>query len=197
MCSWLLFMIVCTLLACEKENPPQPVKLTATSTVVATVAIPSATPVATELPTPTIRADEVSPASPLAETEGLEHFRGTNPYYPRPLFDVWYDPAQWEFTPGDDLGHSPRLTNRYIPSCVLRLQAGPLGAPSVPGVRLADRDWFVNQVQAKALLYATDEGSVAFFFGLTLPDDYSSTVKSSCEIAAEAVINTFRVVPEP
>jgi hypothetical protein len=127
-----------------------------------------------------------------APTADLAQYRNANPYLPEPQFAVSYDPAVWAFD--QTMEANDRLLHRTIENCEFRLQAGPVGAPSVDKAQLAGREWTSALVQPNILLYWFSYETIGFSFGVVLPTDYAVTEKTACQVAAEQVINTFQIV---
>jgi hypothetical protein len=188
----LLFVITLFLNACANGT----VSLTSTGTQTPTalpsptVTVAKATPIdaatVTSLPSPTVTTVAPQP------TAALTLYRNANPYLPKPQFEVSYDPAVWSLD--QTMESNDRLLHRTIKNCDFRLQAGPIGAQSVAKTELAGREWTISLVQPNILLYWFSYKTIGFDFGLVMPTDYSPTEKNPCQVQAEQVIDTFRII---
>lgn len=174
-------------------RPPAPVEPNVPVLPTAT-----ATPdgVAGETAAVTADATVEEPATVAAEPteEGVTHYQGPNSYRATPRFDVAYDTAVWEYVEDDGSGRQSQLKHRSDPGCTIWLRAGAVGATEVATVWLAERAWTIAQVQSQVILYTAPEGDISWNFGLLLPEAYSGMGNSSCQDAAERVIDTFRLV---
>ena len=159
-------------------------------------------PTATAAPTSTATAeipaadtaDETVAVTPGPAAETATHYQGPNPYRTTPRFDVAYDTAVWEYVEDDGSGRLSQLKHRSDPGCTIWLRAGPVGATEVANVWLAERAWTLSQVQSHVILYSAPEGDIGWNFGVLLPEEYSGMGNSSCQDAAERVIDTFKIV---
>jgi hypothetical protein len=144
----------------------------------------------TATPTPVSRE-----TSPLLPSSALLSYRGESPYggIGAP-FELLYDSAIWELINEPD-SFQNRLSNLREPSCIFRLQTGPVGAPTVDRVILADREWFINQIRPNIIFYSLPVDTYAYIFGVELPEEFSNASKSLCQQMAEEVISTFSLVP--
>ena len=165
--------------------PAVPAVATATSTP---TAVP---PPATELPP---AAASPAPLTPSPTEATVAHYQGPNPYRATPLFDVAYDPAVWEYVEDDGSGRQSQLQHRSLGGCTIWLRAGPVGAPEMAQVWLAGRGWTLSQVQSNIVQYSAPQGDISWIFGVLLPEPYSGMGNSSCQDAAEQVIDTFTVL---
>lgn len=64
-------------------------------------------------------------------------------------------------------------------------------------VNLGDIEWWVFQVSEQVLNYSVQWQDIAFIFGLTIPEPYSTDEGSPCKRAAEEVIATFDIISDP
>ena len=168
---------------------PSPIATVSTSQVPAAATIESVAVTAT----PTSVSRETSPLLPSTE---LISYQGEGPYQGLGApFELLYDPAVWEFINDPDPFHN-RLSNLREPECIFRLQYGAVGSTTVDRVILADREWAINQVQAKFISYISPADTYSYIFAVELPEDYSDGAKSSCQLMAEEVIDTFSLVGE-
>ncbi len=133
-------------------------------------------------------------ATPEPRKGTVAHYQGPNPYRATPRFDVAYDTALWEYVEDDGSGRQSQLKHRLDPGCILWLRAGPVAANEVATVWLAKRAWTLSQVQSQVILYSAPEGDIGWNFGVLLPEVYSGMGNSSCQDAAERVIDTFTAV---
>ena len=162
-----------------------------------TVVLPTATaapnnePVEETAETPAEAAAAVTP-EPAEET--VAHYQGPNSYRATPRFDVAYDMAVWEYVEDDGSGRQSQLKHRSDPGCTIWLRAGAVGVTEVATVWLAERAWTIGQVQSQAILYTAPEGDISWNIGVLLPVEYSGMGNSSCQDAAERVIDTFKIV---
>ncbi len=158
----------------------------------------TATPdgVAGEIADVTADATVEEPATVAAEPteEGVTHYQGPNSYRATPRFDDAYDTTVWEYVDDDGSGRQSQLKHRSDPGCTIWLRAGAVGATEVATVWLAERAWTIAQVQSQVILYTAPEGDISWNFGLLLPEAYSGMGNSSCQDAAERVIDTFKIV---
>ena len=142
------------------------------------------------------------PTSPAATTPvaptaaGVAHYQGPNPYRATPAFDVAYDAAVWEYVEEDGSGRQSQLKHRSLPGCAVWLRAGPVGATQMAMAWLAEREWTISQVQSNIIQYSSAQGDIAWVFGVLLPEAYSGRGNSTCQDAAEQVIDTFKVLPQ-
>lgn len=158
-----------------------------TSQVPSTATIESVAVTAT--PSPVSR--ETSPLLPSTE---LLTFRGEGPYAGVGTpFEILYDPTVWELINNPE-SNDNWLSNLREPDCIFWLQDGAVDSTTVDRVILADREWFINQVQAKFISYIFPIDTYAYIFSVGLPEDYRDGTKSSCQLMAEEVIDTFSVV---
>ena len=136
------------------------------------------------------------PATVAAEPteESVAHYQGPNSYQATPRFDVAYDAAVWEYVEDDGSGRQSQLKHRTDPGCTIWLRAGAVGTTEVATVWLAERAWTIGQVQSHVILYWAPEGDIGWIFGVLLPEEYSGMGNSSCQDAAERVIDTFKIV---
>ncbi len=158
----------------------------------------TATPdgVAGVTPGVTVTEPVEEPATDAAEPteESVAHYQGPNSYRATPRFDVAYDTATWEYVEDDGSGRQSQLKHRSDPGCTVWLRAGAVGTTEVATVWLAERAWTIGQVQSHVILYTAPEGDISWNFGVLLPEAYSGMGNSSCQDAAERVIDTFKVV---
>jgi hypothetical protein len=133
-------------------------------------------------------------ATPKPAESIVAHYQGPNPYRTTPIFDVAYATAVWEYVEDDGSGRQSQLKHKSDPGCAIWLRAGPVGATEVASVWLAMRAWTLAQVQPNVILYSAPEGDIGWAFGVLLPEPYSGMGNSSCQDAAERVIDTFTVV---
>jgi hypothetical protein len=130
----------------------------------------------------------------LPSTELLS-YRGESPYGDIGApFEILYDSAVWELI-NEPESRNNRLSNLRESGCILRLQTGPVGAPTVDRVILADREWFINQIRPNIISYSLPVDTYGYIFGVELPEEYSNATKSSCQQMAEEVLDTFSLVP--
>lgn len=193
------FAIITLALSCQSPSPTVVPTPTAVPNVLETppTRVPAGpTPVSPLLSTPDRLPSDTS-SSPLArptrDQTGWTIYRGTNPYrLEYPQYEIRYDPKIWSL----DTVQSTYslLIHQEIPNCRLVLDAGPIGAQQFATVQLAGREWSVATVQKSSLLYGTPYQNIAFIFGVRLPEEFSPTSKSRCQIEAEMVIDTFTVV---
>ena len=184
--------IIALLLSCQSppatavpqalETPTQlPVEQTPVSPVVS-----DPDPVASETP-----SNALEP--PTIPEQNWAVYRGANAYGAEyPPYEIRYDPSVWSLVDAQTL--QPRLIHREIPDCYLRLDAGPIGARRFASVQLAGREWAMAIVQPSILLYATQYQTIAFLFGVGMPEAFSPISKSRCQVEAEEVMNTFSIV---
>jgi hypothetical protein len=151
------------------------------------------TPPAAEVP-PQTPAEALATVTPEPAGEGVAHYQGPNPYGATPRFDVAYDAAVWEYVEDDGSGRQSQLKHRSLPGCAIWLRAGPVGATQMAMVWLAEREWVLSQVQSNAIQYSSTQGDISWIFGVQLHEAYSGMGNSSCQDAAEQVIDTFTVV---
>ena len=163
-------------------------------------------PTATPIPGGTVEAAGTPAVPDVATTEAtaevtmepavetVAHYQGPNPYRATPRFDIAYDTAVWEYVEDDGSGRLSQLKHRSDPGCTIWLRAGPVGATEVATVWLAERAWTLSQVQSHVILYSAPEGDIGWNFGVLLPEEYSGMGNSSCQDAAERVIDTFKVI---
>lgn len=185
---YLFFILTSAFLlsACEQAvNTPDFTTPTVASTVTITQAIVSTvTPVVTT-PTAVILA-------PMLPT--LAQYQGSNPYREHPRFALAYNPMLWSLIGDEGTNLGKRLIHNTIAGCYLRLESGPMGALSIAQISLAGREWTISQLQSKILRYSSNEADIAFIFDLILPEEYSPTTKSTCQVQAEEVIDTFQMI---
>jgi hypothetical protein len=164
--------------------------------------LPTATAAPTDAATaemPATETTEEAAAAPAAVTpepagETVAHYQGPNSYRATPRFDVAYDTAVWEYVEDDGSGRQSQLKHRNEPGCTIWLRAGPVGATEAATVWLAERAWTLSQVQSHIIQYSAPEGDISWIFGVLLPEEYSGMGNSSCQDAAERVIDTFTIV---
>lgn len=144
------------------------------------------------IPDTVIMTDTVAMSSTTTSTATLTQYRNANPYLPEPEFEVSYDPVLWSLD--QTMESNDRLLHRTIENCDFRLQAGPMGAQSVAKTELAGREWTISLGQPNILLYWFSYKTIGFNFGLIMPTDYSPTEKNPCQVQAEQVIDTFRII---
>lgn len=193
---WLAFLGVCLLWAgCSQSGdvttaPTQTLVPPANATVTHVEERAPSSPTTAEVPM--VVQETVAITATTAPTATLVQYRNANPYLPEPQFEVSYDSAVWAFD--QTMEANDRLLHRTIENCDFRLQAGPVGAPSVDTAQLANREWTIALVQPNILLYWFSYETIGFDFGLVMPTDYAATEKSPCQVAAEQVIATFQIV---
>ncbi len=146
--------------------------------------------------TPAMEPEPASPSTVTLDPTGgaIAHYQGPNPYRATPLFDIAYDSAMWEYVEDDGSGRQSQLKHRSLPGCAIWLQAGPVGATEVATAWMAERAWTISQVQSNIIQYSSTEGDINWIFGLLLPEPWSGMGNSTCQDAAEQVIDTFTVV---
>lgn len=168
---------------------PSPTATVSTSQAPSAATIESVAVTAT--PSPVSRE-----TSPLLSSTELISYQGEGPYQGIGApFELLYDPAVWEFINEPD-SFQNRLSNHRESGCILRLQVGPVGSTTVGRVILADREWFINQIRPSIISYILPVDTYAYIFAVELPEDYRDGTKSSCQLMAEEVIDTFSVVVE-
>lgn len=160
---------------------------------------PTETSTETPTETPTEAAAEVAAEAAAAVTpetaEGtVAHYQGPNSYRATPRFDVAYDTSVWEYVEDDGSGRQSQLKHRSDQGCTIWLRAGAVGTTEVATVWLAERAWTIGQVQPQVILYTAPEGDISWNFGVLLPQEYSGMGNSSCQDAAERVLDTFKIV---
>jgi hypothetical protein len=144
---------------------------------------------------PTVTATAGGSAVDVETAEGtMAHYQGPNSYRAIPRFDIAYDTAMWEYVEDDGSGRQSQLKHRSDPGCTIWLRAGAVGVTEMATVWLAERAWTIGQVQSQAILYTSPEGDISWNFGVLLPEEYSGMGNSSCQDAAERVIDTFQIV---
>lgn len=143
----------------------------------------------------TVPAPATAATPPESQGTSVAHYQGPNPYRASPSFDVAYDPTVWEFVEDDGSGRQDQLKHRSLPGCTIWLRAGPVGGTETATVWLAERAWTISQVQSNAIQYTAPQDDVAWVFGVLLPEAYSGMGNSTCQDAAERVLDTFRVLP--
>jgi hypothetical protein len=141
-----------------------------------------------------VTAEVTAPIVPASTGETVAHYQGPNPYRATPRFDVVYDTSIWEYVEDDGSGRPSQLKHRSLPGCTIWLRAGPVDAPEMATVWLAERAWTLSQVQSHVILYSAPEGDIGWVFGVLLPEAYSGLGNSECQDAAQQVIDTFTVV---
>lgn len=175
-------------------RPPAPAEVN-TAVLPTVTAVPSAEVVETPVETPVEMPTEAAAAvTPEAAEETMAHYQGPNSYRATPRFDVAYDTAVWEYVEDDGSGRQSQLKHRLDPGCAIWLRAGAVGVTEVATVWLAERAWTIGQVQSQAILYTAPEGDISWNIGVLLPVEYSGMGNSSCQDAAERVIDTFKIV---
>jgi hypothetical protein len=161
--------------------------------------IPTMTPYPTPIPSPTVRAT-VTPSqfeSPLVN--GLKRFQGEANYPQSPPFEVWYDPDVWQLVADDRDGNL--LVHQNIDGCTL-IPAGwathvtpyaPLTFNGVP--------WWLSYFPTTAgefLAYTRSWENISYTVLLQLPMPipavYDAESRSECEVDAEAIIATHKVL---
>ena len=149
---------------------------------------------------PTVEAPvATSPAAtspPASTAAGVAHYQGPNPYRATPAFDVAYDAAVWEYVEDDGSGRQSQLKHSSLPGCAVWLRAGPVDATPMAMTWKAEREWTLSQVQSNIIQYSSAQGDITWIFGVLLPEAYSGRGNSTCQDAAEQVIDTFRVLPQ-
>jgi hypothetical protein len=138
----------------------------------------------------------ITPEPAVTTPGNLVRYQGPNPYRSTPAFSVDYDSSIWEFVEKDGSGREPRLDHRSLSNCSVWLGAGPVGAKPVSKANLAGYDWTIFLVQPDIMMYSIPWNDISFIFGLILPEPYTPDVKSSCQQALEAVMQTFQVVTD-
>lgn len=185
----LALVLLATLGGCVRAPAPAQ----ANSPILPTATAASADPAMTEMPAAeTAEESAAVTLEPAAET--VAHYQGPNPYRATPRFDVAYDTAVWEYVEDDGSGRQSQLKHRSDPGCTIWLRAGAVGSTEVATVWLAERPWTIAQVQSHVILYWAPEGDIGWIFGVLLPEEYSGMGNSSCQDAAERVIDTFKIV---
>lgn len=135
-----------------------------------------------------------SPAAGVPAGAAVAHYQGPNPYRATQLFGVTYDPAVWEYVEDDGSGRQSQLKHRSLPGCAIWLRAGPVDATQVALVWRAEREWTLSLVQPNVLQYSAGQDDTGWIFGVLLPEPWSGLGNSTCQDAAEQVIDTFTVV---
>ena len=146
---------------------------------------------------PTGEATSPAATTPVASTAtGVAHYQGPNPYRATPAFDVAYDTAVWKYVEDDGSGRQSQLKHSSLPGCAVWLRAGPVDATQMAMTWKAEREWTISQVQSNIIQYSSAQGDITWIFGLLLPEAYSGRGNSTCQDAAEQVIDTFKVLPQ-
>lgn len=179
---WFFILVATSLWVACKPPVRTPIPPTLTVTTVHAV-----TSTVSSMITPTL-----IPLPP--ELSLLEYYQGSNPYREYPRFELAYDSSLWSLIGDEGTNLGKRLVHRRIADCYLRLESGPMGALSFGQISLAGREWAISQLQSRILRYSSAEADIAFIFDLTLPEEYSSTIKGVCQTQAEEIINTFQII---
>lgn len=195
------------LAACTQEQPPRAEVVAATvappTLVAAPTAVPTTPPAATAIPaTPAPIDAPAQPAPTTAPLPELDHHRGPSPYGAQfPEFEVVYDPALWEFVYDNGTGRQDQLVNRQDPTCVVWLQAGPIGMTPRGEEALGVHTWQVGGDHMAALdayvaLYSLRLDDGGYVIGVIFPngEEYRAADKGTCQRLAEEVIATVEVV---
>jgi hypothetical protein len=188
-----LFVLALVMLATMGGCVRAPASAEPNATVLPSTTAAPADPATTEMPT-VETAEEPVAVTPEPAEETVAHYQGPNPYRATPRFDVAYDTAVWEYVEDDGSGRQSQLKHRSDPGCTIWLRAGAVGVKEMATVWLAERAWTIGQVQAQTILYTSPEGDISWNFGVLLPEEYSGMGNSSCQDAAERVIDTFKIV---
>jgi hypothetical protein len=195
----LLVSIYCTGCDSQVESPLSQNKDGIAQSPISTASTPQA-PLAATIESVAVTATP-SPVSaqtsPLLPSSELLSYQGEGNYAGMAQFEVLFDPAVWELI-NEPESYNNRLSNLREPSCIIGLQTGAVGSTTVDRVILAGREWFINHIHANVInyLFLTDTQGTAYIFGVVLPEDYRDGTKSSCQLMAEEVIDTFSLVDE-
>jgi hypothetical protein len=135
------------------------------------------------------------------EIEVTEQYTVPDAYTGAYHYRITYPTATWRVEVVEELGdyESPRLKHLAIDGCLLHLRDGPRGtAPDAVVIekQIAGLTWGVTRGGELYLfytLYLPDKG-ISFFIRLELPREASGEVKTACQAAAEAVLDTFTLL---
>ena len=58
------------------------------------------------------------------------------------------------------------------------------------------REWTISQVQSNIIQYSSAQGDITWIFGVSAAQAHSGRGNSTCQDAAEQVIDTFKVLPQ-
>lgn len=153
-----------------------------TATAVARLTPPA--PTSTPIPTATLIP---------AGQPGFAIHRGTSGYPDQPAFEVMYKTGAWQLSTSE----ASQLVNRELADCVLNLRDGGremLGPAVVDwatlgGARWTRTDWRGNHV----INYILEEPGAYFIIGVYYPTSASREGVDACRMAAEEVLDTFKL----
>jgi hypothetical protein len=134
-----------------------------------------------------IRNEGFVPA-PVAATET---YTGESPYGPAlPGFTVQYDPAAWQFVPGE-AGGWDALRHREFAGCTMILGGG---ATETYGARwrfIGDQWWVAARLNPEILLYSLTDAGNTYILGLSAPESDPQGLSVPCRRAADQVLATL------
>lgn len=178
-------------LAAEKLPPPPPAQVSgAFQTSEAQYLLVLTQQALTPQPPPATPEPILWAGTSIPAEDGTWIYRGASAYQPRPLFEVSFEEAAWRLD-------RTRLISHAIDGCELELLAlgeGMLEAPRVTFTKLGDFDAEVRAFREAAVVsYGIGIGNYYYSFLLHLPKN-SAEAAAACQLAAESVLSTFRLV---
>jgi hypothetical protein len=98
--------------------------------------------------------------------------------------------------------YSPELAHRAIDGCRMYLRDGPRGLQLFDQKTLGGNIWSLSvngDRYPTQLTYSLpqEDAGISFIIRLEMPLEASDEVRQACQLAAEAVINTFQLIPPP
>jgi hypothetical protein len=150
-------------------------------------------------------SDLPAPASPLptpTAPESATQIIVPDAYTGALYYALTYSPQAWRLEEVEQFEQIfPELIHLTIDGCRLHLRDGARGqSPDTPVIQkmLAGRTWGVADMGAN-LVYTSaqlDKG-IAFIIRAEVPSMLAGELQKPCQLAAEAVIDTFALVPPP
>jgi hypothetical protein len=164
--------------------------------------IPTLTPTPTLSPTPIVRYTVTPSAFDSPLVNGLRRYEGASNYTGYPNFEVWFDPTIWQWSANEN--GSNFLVHQTIPGCELIPDGWATHVTPLAPVTLSGIWWSISHFPTTAgdfLAYTRGWDRASYTVLVTLPEFpkvYDPDNKSQCELDAEQVIATHKVLaPDP
>lgn len=198
----ILFVValpIVLLTGCNDEPPP-PQTLTQIAVHIETPANTFTAPLSSPLTVATSTTFE----SPLAGIGSTTQYTVPDAYTGAYHYRIAYASAEWRVEVVEEVEgfYSPRLEHLAIEGCRMRLRDGAQGlSPDTIIVEktLAGLTWGAYTGGRRYVFYilSQPDKGIAFILRLEMPEEAADEVRVACQAAAEAVIDTFTLVPPP
>ena len=161
--------------------------------------IPTMTPLPTATPTPIIRLTVTPSAFESPLVNGRRRYEGISSYNGYPNFELWFDPTIWQWSTNEQGGNY--FVHQTIPGCEISPQGWATHVIPLAPVTLAGVAWSISYFPTHAgefLAYTRGWSNASYTVLLSLPtpslEVYDPDNKSQCELDAETVIATHKVL---